>query len=334
LFVGVGLLFLGLEVYRVVLGPNLHEVVPGRVFRSAQLNGPHLRAALTRHGIRSVINLRGCCLQDGWYRTEREVCAALGVQHFDVNLSAYTPPPLPEFRKLVETLDRCEYPVLIHCRRGSDRTGLATATAVLLTDEATLPQGTAQLSLRYGHFFYGKVQYLDEVFEDYAAWLAERGTAHRPDTFRTWVHHDYRPGPYWAEIEPLDVPARLTLGAPAALKFRVTNRSHKPWHLKQAANAGIHLRYFLRRQDYLTLPFAQWHGAVGGAGFFDRVIPPGGSVVLDVPVPPVRTAATYDLVVDMADERCCWFSMVGSPLFKQVINVVPGGAGERGASAP
>src|ERR671922_1591104 len=45
----------------VVFGPNFHAVVPGAVYRCAQPSGPRLERWVRRYGIRTVVNLRGCC---------------------------------------------------------------------------------------------------------------------------------------------------------------------------------------------------------------------------------------------------------------------------------
>src|SRR5207244_2891669 len=82
----------GTEAVRVVAGSNWHEIVPGKVFRSAQLSGPQLRAAVRRFGVRTVINLRGTCPEDGWYHEETATLAALGVKQCDISLSSCMPP--------------------------------------------------------------------------------------------------------------------------------------------------------------------------------------------------------------------------------------------------
>src|SRR5262245_24886848 len=69
---------------------NVRAVVPGRVYRSAQLTGGSFQAMTARWAgnslesvlesdrIRTVINLRGGSHTDEWYRAERAVCARLG----------------------------------------------------------------------------------------------------------------------------------------------------------------------------------------------------------------------------------------------------------------
>lgn len=314
--VALGCALLGLEAYRVVLGPNWHTVQSGRIYRAAQLTPKELEQAMARFGIRTVINLRGTCPGDDWYREEAAVLNHHGIRLVDINLSSAMPPPVPEFQRLVNAVSTCEYPLLIHCRRGSDRTGVGATVALLAASDQSLERALHQMSVRFGHMPFGKVQVLDEVFADYRAWLDQRQVEHAPGEFKHWALNVYRPGPYWAQIEPLDVPQQLRQGEPAAMRVRLTNRSGKVWKFKQAAHCGIHLRYYLLNANRQA-------GAVGGAGFFDRELPPGASLDLDVPIPPVRQTGRYDLVVDLSDEQCCWFHMVGSTPYRQSVEVVP-----------
>jgi protein tyrosine phosphatase (PTP) superfamily phosphohydrolase (DUF442 family) len=294
---------------RVTAGTNFHTVIPDRVYRSAQLNDGTLRQIVKDRDIRTVINLRGCCPQFLWYRQERETLEELGVAQMDINFSSTLVPSVTAMRQLVDTLSTCEYPVLLHCRRGADRTGLAAAVAVLLDSEANPGGARGQLSWRYGHVASGRSGDLHLVLDMYQVWLAQEGKLHHPELLRRWADEHYLPGPFWAAIEPLEVPARLEFGKPAAARFRVHNRSHFPWQFKQGANCGMHLRYLLRTEDRQT-------AYLGGAGFFEQTLLPGESLELTLSLPAVRKPGRYHLLVDMAEEAQCWFFLVGSPPFE------------------
>jgi protein tyrosine phosphatase (PTP) superfamily phosphohydrolase (DUF442 family) len=116
----------GLWVHHTFLGTNFHAVVPGKIYRSAQLKAETLAEIVRRYGLRSVINLRGCCPEFDWYQQERQTLQSLNVRQYDIRFSYRAPPPVPELRNLVQVLSDCEKPVLLHCRRGADRTGLAS----------------------------------------------------------------------------------------------------------------------------------------------------------------------------------------------------------------
>src|SRR5262249_41159099 len=139
------------EAVRVFFGANFHAVLPGRVYRCAQPSARALEELVARHGIRTVVNLRGCCDPFPWYLAQARATHRLDVCQEDICLSAGRLPSAPELRRLVEVIDRGEYPLLLHCRRGADRTGLASAVVLLLQPGVPLSQARRQLGLRYGH---------------------------------------------------------------------------------------------------------------------------------------------------------------------------------------
>ena len=63
-------------------GGNLHAVLPGEVYRSAQPSEAQLTAWTATHGFRSVLNLRGASEAD-WYRIERATADRLNLQYAD-----------------------------------------------------------------------------------------------------------------------------------------------------------------------------------------------------------------------------------------------------------
>src|SRR5947207_3236534 len=63
-------LALVLEAGRVLLGRNLHTVLPGRVYRCAQPSGEDVERLGQTLGIRTVVNLRGSCDPSPFYLEE------------------------------------------------------------------------------------------------------------------------------------------------------------------------------------------------------------------------------------------------------------------------
>src|SRR5437879_788301 len=111
-------LALGTEAFRVFLGSNLHVILPGHAYRSAQLTANELEQVVRAYGIRTVINLRGCCDPWPWYLEESRVTHRMQIEQEDICFSSGRLPSTTELRHLVEVLDRTEYPVLFHFRRG------------------------------------------------------------------------------------------------------------------------------------------------------------------------------------------------------------------------
>src|SRR5262245_27241541 len=52
----------------VVFGTNRHTVIPGRVYRCSQPGADDVAEAVARHGIRTVVNLRGYGPDFDWYK--------------------------------------------------------------------------------------------------------------------------------------------------------------------------------------------------------------------------------------------------------------------------
>src|SRR5216683_4575552 len=78
----------GAEAYGVFLGSNFHMVIPGRVYRSAQLSAPELEQTLSAKGIRTVVNLRGSCDPCPWYLDESRATRQRNVCQEDICFSA------------------------------------------------------------------------------------------------------------------------------------------------------------------------------------------------------------------------------------------------------
>jgi protein tyrosine phosphatase (PTP) superfamily phosphohydrolase (DUF442 family) len=303
----------GAEVARVAFGSNEHTVVPGKVYRSAQLSREKLERAIAEKRLRTVVNLRGCCPETDWYQDDARATHARRVSQEDLTFSAKRYPPPGEVARLVEVFDRGEYPMLLHCARGADRTGMASAIALLLLTDATPAVARRQLWPRYGHLPVGRTVRLDEFLDFYDAWLADGNGPHTPDRFREWVAGHYCPGPFRAALEvvsplPLAVPA----GAGFVVTIRATNRAVAPWEFVTGGGGGVHLRYDLRTPG--GLPGALVYR--GRAGQFARTVRPGGAVELAAGFPPVapgRYALHADLIdaepIDLLDSA---FSQYGS----------------------
>ncbi|MFC4625468.1 dual specificity protein phosphatase family protein [Daeguia caeni] len=149
------------------IGGNFHEVIPNELYRSAQLNESDLERKIKEYKIKTVVNLIGP-RNDKWYRGEISAIKNQQINHIDFEMSSTKILPNEKAIKLVDILKNAEKPILIHCRSGSDRTGLASV--IYLNRVSNLPEDVAerQLSIQYGHFgipFLSPTYAMDETWE-------------------------------------------------------------------------------------------------------------------------------------------------------------------------
>jgi protein tyrosine phosphatase (PTP) superfamily phosphohydrolase (DUF442 family) len=292
---GAGLaLGLTAEAVRVFLLTNKHTVIRGQVYRTAQLSPEQLQRFIAEKKIRTVINLRGTCTEAAWYQAEARATHAADVSQEDVSLSAKRLPPPNEVRRLIDVLDHTEYPVVMHCQQGADRTALAAAVALLLRTDATLAAARRQLWPRYGHIAGGRTIVIDQFFDYYERWLVQAGKDHTPQTFRDWATNEYCPGPYRAELSVVAPPPDVPAGQGFTLTVRAKNVSVEPWQFKPGASGGIQLRYQLYTAGG-TRVFK------GHAGRLRATVPPGESIDLTAGFPPVATPGRYLVHTDLLD---------------------------------
>ena len=151
-----------------VIGGNVHEVERGKVYRSAQLTGHNLDDVLTRNHIRTEVNLRGGNPKDAWYRNELEECRQHDVDHIDIGMSARRYPTPDQLARIFEVFDHARYPILYHCKAGSDRTGLVSTIYLNTYEHEPIAQAYADgLSWHYGHFSFGETHAMDDFVRLY-----------------------------------------------------------------------------------------------------------------------------------------------------------------------
>ena len=182
---------LAIVFHRPLFFGNLGIVEPGRVFRSAQ-PGHAWESTIQSLKLKSVINLRGGSPWDEFYKREVEVAGRSGVVFYDLPLSATKRPSRREMMLAIAVLDQCEYPVLIHCKWGSDRTGMLSALYRMQFRYEPPEAALSSFSILHGHIPILGPEKLHEPFREYAAWLREKGLAHEPSRFRGWVETEYR----------------------------------------------------------------------------------------------------------------------------------------------
>ena len=145
---------------------NLHEVEAGEFYRSGELTGTALETAIVEDSLKSVINLEGARPGREWYKVERAITQRHGIAHYDFPLHATTVPSPAEVDALIDLMRKAPKPMLIHCRSGADRAGLAAALYLSKLRHRDAETAEAQLSWRYGHFPYlgSATRAMDDAF--------------------------------------------------------------------------------------------------------------------------------------------------------------------------
>jgi hypothetical protein len=172
------------------LRANFHVVTAGEIYRSAQPSVADLRETVEDYRIRSIVNLRGSNPEDGWYRREVAASRALQLRHYDVSLRARELPRIGDLLRLLEVLETAPRPLLIHCEQGADRSGFASAVALILDQDAGLERVRRQFSWRY--LVYAKDSVGKQFFDLYRDWLRRTGQQHSRERFLYWVYNVYQ----------------------------------------------------------------------------------------------------------------------------------------------
>ncbi|NTE32221.1 dual specificity protein phosphatase family protein [Agrobacterium tumefaciens] len=164
---GIAVLAAGGYLLAIQLLGNFHEVVAGQLYRSNQPSSEQLVRYTRDHGIKTVINLRGENESEDWYKDEIKTSRELGLTHIDFGMSARHELDMTKVNQLVAIMRDAPKPILIHCKSGADRTGLATP--LYLGRVAYLGEKAAesQLSVRYGHI---GIPYLSETYAMDQTW--------------------------------------------------------------------------------------------------------------------------------------------------------------------
>jgi hypothetical protein len=313
-------LLAALYVGYVLLGTNFHTVIPGAVYRTAQPSAERLASLVRTYGIRTIVNLRGCCDPYPWYLEECVGANRLNLSQEDLPFSATRLPSVDAVRHLVEVLDRSEKPLLLHCNRGADRSGMAATMALLLQTDMSVEKARGQLAPLYGHMALARTANIDRFFDLYEEWLAREGLEHSPAVFRRWAVQEYCPGECRCELAPLDQPPGPRQVRPCQVfpfRVRCRNTSVKPWRFRPGNNAGIHVAYTIHDSDGRIV-------RDGRGGLFDATMAPGEAVNVTLAVAAPLAPGSYELRIDMVDEQHAYFLQVGAePLCWKLEVVLP-----------
>ena len=153
---------------------NFHPIVDGVAYRSAQLDEQSLDLVFQQYGICTIINLRGENPELPWYQNERAAAERAGVKLVNIRMSANALPSRDTLLLLFDTFQTAEYPILIHCESGADRTGAAAAIWRMEIRGDSRAAAMTELSPVVGHFeaAHPLMDKLARIFQPDRTWIA------------------------------------------------------------------------------------------------------------------------------------------------------------------
>ena len=144
------------------------------------------------YNLASILNLRGGSPADAWYTHEVKTAAENDVAFFDYPMQATRRPLRRDLLTLIDFLQSAPYPLLVHCKHGADRTGLAVALYRMVRLDEPPELAMNAFSIFHGHIPIAGTGRLHEPLNEYAKWLSDHRLPHSPDRFRNWVRDEYQ----------------------------------------------------------------------------------------------------------------------------------------------
>lgn len=178
----IGASTMGGYLYTLQYNGNVHTIVTGEAYRSNQPDPARIASLQKLYGIRSIINLRGDEPGSKWYDDEIAASKALGIDHVDFEMSSRQQLSPAQTRQLIALMRNAPKPVLIHCKSGADRTGLAAALYIAAIAKGSESKAERQMSIAYGHFGFplSPTYAMERTFEAIEAELGHTGSQQVP----------------------------------------------------------------------------------------------------------------------------------------------------------
>lgn len=168
---------------------NFAVVIPGKVYRSGQPRPAQLRDWIDEYHVRTIVNLRGNNLEE--CKKEASQAAEMKVVYVPIALSAKRPVTKSELAELLAALDKPQ-PILLHCRAGNDRSGLASMLAVLALGQTDY--ATARKQLRTPLWRAANEKHISDTIVMYEQYCTDKKLdPNNWPQFKTWAADVYNP---------------------------------------------------------------------------------------------------------------------------------------------
>jgi protein tyrosine phosphatase (PTP) superfamily phosphohydrolase (DUF442 family) len=183
-----GLMFVGLISYILfnLLTGNFHTVIDQKVYRSAQISSSDLEYYVKKYNIKSIVNLRNDVKNRYSLRNEKLIAQKYHINYYNIQLASQQLPKLTDLKQLVNVLETAPTPILIHCKAGADRTGLASAISILLDDNRDIDDMEDQISWQYNVYSDTTIGY--QTIKNYLDWLEVTKKENSRESFLIWLN--------------------------------------------------------------------------------------------------------------------------------------------------
>ncbi len=180
----------GVITWYIVLDPRFHTVINQQIYRSAQLSVSELETFTASHHIQTIISLLGPEKGNPSFDNEKNFAQQHHIQMLNIAFASHELPMQNHLSQLITALLTLKKPILLHCFRGSDRSGMASAIALILLKDVPLSVAEEQFSWRFG-----VVPLTNSIgvifFNRYEQWLKATGQSHSRAVFLDWALHRY-----------------------------------------------------------------------------------------------------------------------------------------------
>ncbi|MDP2787441.1 MAG: protein tyrosine phosphatase [Pseudomonadota bacterium] len=163
---------------------NFHRISE-EAFRSSQPTMWQMRRMVKKHGIKTILNLKGANPKSAYWAFEREQCEKLGIQLVDVKIASRSIPNGERIRRAKEVFESIEYPVWMHCKAGADRAGIYSTLYLYFRKNIPIEE-TDQLRLwPFGHIRHSRAGKIDYFLQQFVAYRKDH-----PDVgLLEWTQH-------------------------------------------------------------------------------------------------------------------------------------------------
>lgn len=264
-----------------------------------------------------MINLRGENSGKKWFEEEKEVLKENNVNFINLKLSKSEPPPRYELIKFLNYFENIEYPILIHCKEGYNRSYFFLNLLMMLKDK----------NLKI------KLIWKSEIwvfFKDYKKYLIKEKINHNSSILKFFIRNIWVPEKFLYEIKIENLKEKLLMEEDVFFKVYIKNKSNRTWVLKKDLKRGIRLggKIFGPFENYpenLEDLFYKNEGSgidLFRAGVWDGKILPGETKIFEVHFKAPNQKGKYFLSIDMVDENVEWFYYNGKAPFFYLFEVL------------